>query len=155
MVPSYAYVVGFQRQTVATAITILQVKAGSKSPLELIRAGLSQKGSTTSAQESIQILRKTVGAAVTGATPALLNPNDPAAGAASSSTGTGYVATSEGTDSTILLEDGFNVLNGWMFLPTPEERIYVPAGGILAMKFPTAPASQSWNAYMVFREFAG
>lgn len=153
MVPSYTYVVGFQRQTISTGITVIQIKAGPANALEVIRAGISQRGSTTSAQEGVQILRKTGGATVTGVTPTLLGTRDPAATAASSSTGTGTIATAEGTDGAVLVEDGFNVLNGWLFLPTPEERIYVPASGIVAMKFPVAPASQSWSAYMVFREF--
>src|SRR5260221_503488 len=136
-IPSYVYVVGDQNRTISTAITILQIQAGATSPIELIRASLSQRGSTTSAQERVQIVRKTAGATVTPLVPLPMNaPRDPGSSAISSTTGTGRTGTGEGTDGDVLVDDGFNVLNGWLWLPTPEERISVPASGWIALKFP-------------------
>ena len=152
---AYTYVVNDQARTIATGITILQIKAGAV-PLELIRAMLSQKSSTTSTQERIQIVRKSVAATVTSITPAQVNnPNDPAALAVGSTSGTGRTGSAEGTDGTILVDDAFNILNGWLWLPTPDERIWVPPSGIIALKFPLAPASQAWNAALYFKEHQG
>lgn len=149
------YVVNLRNVSISTAITIAQIKAGATTPLELIRAQLSQRGSTTSAQERIAIVRKTVAATVTTFTPLLLDPGDTAAQAVGGASATGTQASGEGTDGDFLVDEGFNVLNGWLWLPTPEERIWVPATGIIALKFPTAPAAQNWFAELYFREFKG
>jgi hypothetical protein len=138
--------------TVSTAITVLQVKAGASRSFDLLRAWLTQKGGVGSAQEEIEILRKTAAATVSAFTPVLLRPGDAAADAAGGTSATGHTATAEGTDGDIIIHEGFNVLNGWLYLPVPEERIRVPAGGILAMKFPSAPGSQAWKLGMVFGE---
>lgn len=138
--------------TISTAITILQIKAGAAA-LEILRASLSQAGSTTSAAARVQLLRKTAAATVTSFTPRKLNPGAPAALAVGGTAATGFTGTAEGTDGEVLIERGFNVLNGFEWVPTPEERLWVPQGGFIAMKFPAAPASHLWHAEVVFREF--
>lgn len=144
--------------TISTAITILQLKAGTNFPLEILRAALTQDSSTTSAQERFSLLRKsgaaTVTAASAGTTLCKYNPAAPTSDVALGTTSTGITASSEGTDSDILVDRGFNVINGIEWLPTPEERIIVPVGGFLAMKFLTAPASHVWFAEIVFRELS-
>lgn len=139
-------------QTISTAITILQIKAGAAA-LELIRAWLTQKGSTTSASERVSIVRKSAAATVTSLAALKHSPNDPAALAVNGTAATGHTGTAEGTDTDIVVDEGFNVLNGWNWVPTPEERILVPQAGIISLKFLTAPASQVWYAGLVFREW--
>ncbi len=139
-------------QTVSTAITILQLKAGANTPLEILRASVAQTGLSASAMQAVNLLRKTAAATVTAFTALKNNPNDPAAGAVGGTAATGYTATVEGTDGDILVAGAFNVLNGWEWLPTPEERITVDAAGILALKFPAAPTSAAWKAAIWFRE---
>ena len=146
------YVVNNLNVTISTAITIIQIKAGASNPLWLVRAKLSQKGSTTSAQERVQILRKTAAATVTSATPLLFDGDDVAAKAAGGTSATGITATGEGTDGDVLVDQGFNVLNGFEWIATPMEMIKVPVSGFIALKFPAAPASQSWSAQMFFVE---
>jgi len=147
------YVVKNGGVIIATAITIVQIKAGASNPLELLRVVISQGLSESSTQEQVQILRKSVAATVTSATPLLLDPESQAAGAVGGTAATGITGTAEGTDGDILVDDGFNILNGWVWLPTPEERIKVDAGGIIAFKFPIAPASATFRAAMYFQEF--
>lgn len=146
-------------QTISTAITVLQLKAGAAAPIEILRMSLTQKGSTTSAEEKIAVVRKTAAATVTAAVAGttLVKPrtNDPVAAASLGTAATGYTGTAEGTDGDELIHDGFNVLTGWLYLPIPEERIWIPGGGILALKFLTAPASQEWHASITFREYQG
>lgn len=150
---SYIYTVknGDTGVVISTAITILQVKAGAAA-LELLRAGISQGLSETSTMEHVQILRKTAAATVTSFTPRKYNPSDPAALAIGGVAATGYTASAEGTDGDVLLDDGWNILNGWQW-KSGEDRIVVPQGGILAMKFPVAPASATYRAFMVFAEY--
>jgi hypothetical protein len=150
---SYIYVAknGDAGVVISTAITILQIKAGAAA-LELLRAGLSQGLSETSTMEHVQILRKTAAATVTSFTPRRYNPSDPVSLAVGGTAATGYTASAEGTDGEVLLDDGWNILNGWQW-KSGEDRILVPQGGILAMKFPVAPASATYRAYMVFAEY--
>lgn len=139
--------------TTSTAITIIQIKAGATNPLELIRVSVNQSDSTTSAQTGIRILRKTATATVTSFTPLIVQAAA-AAAAAGGTSATGITATAEGTDGDILIDEGFNALNGFLYLPVPEERILVPAAGFIALKFPVAPASALWKAQIIFGELA-
>jgi hypothetical protein len=128
-------------------VTIIQIKAGASTPLELLRAHISQGLSETSTQENIQILRKSAAATVTSFTPLAYGPNTAAAAAAGGTAATGITATAEGTNGDILVNEAFNILNGWTWVPASDaERIFVPAAGIIAMRFPVAPASATWTA---------
>lgn len=149
---AYIYVVknGDAGVAISTAITVIQVLAGAAS-LELLRCGISQGLSETSTMEHVQVLRKTAAATVTAFTPRRFNFNDPTALAVGGVNATGYTASAEGTDGEVLLDDGWNILNGWQW-KSGEDRIIVPQAGIIAMKFPVAPASATWRAYMVFAE---
>ncbi len=148
----YSYEVRNGGVAISTAITIIQIKAGA-SALEILRASISQRGSTTSTIERVGILRKSAAATVTSATPLKLNPGDPAALAVGGTAATGITGTAEGTNTDTLVDECFNIVNGiWAWLPTPSERIRVPQGGIIALAFLTAPASQTWYASMKFRE---
>lgn len=149
------YVVNMTRVSVSTAITLIQIKAGTNNPLEIVEARVSQSGSTTSAQQPIQIMRKTGAATVTSFTPLLLSTGDAASQAVGSTSGTGITATVEGTDGDILVQDVFNVLNGWIFLPVPEQRPWVKGGDIIGLKFPVAPGSAlTVTASITFKELS-
>ncbi len=152
MAEGYVYEVRNGGVSISTAITVIQIKAGA-SALEILRASIGQRGSTTSAIERVGLLRKTAAATVTSATPLKLRAGDPAALAVGGTSATGITATAEGTDGDILVDECFNIVNGtWAWLPTPEERIRVPQGGIIALKFLTAPGAQTWYASVKFRE---
>lgn len=147
------YVVKNGGVAISTAITVIQIKAGAGNPLELLRVVISQGLSETSTQEQVQILRKTVAATVTSSTPLLLDPDAEVSGAVGGVAATGITASAEGTDGDVLVDDGFNILNGWVWLPTPKEQIKVPAAGIIALKFPVAPTSATWRAAIYYEEF--
>lgn len=140
-----------QAQTVSTAITILEVTAPSTGGLELIRAWISANTSTAGVINP-QLLRKSV--ACTGtATPPTPNPTD---GTTAATSTVRWKATAEGTAGAILYSEWARVDGGpWIWLPVPEERIFVPASGIIALKFATAPASNSFDFGLVFRETGG
>ncbi len=142
--------------TIATAITALQLQAGTKGPIEILRAWAMQASSTTSAQCSVGLVRKTgaatVTAAVAGTTLTKGSPLCPTADASLGISATGITASAEGTDGEIAHAEGFNVLSGFNWVPTPEERIIVPQGGIIALKFLDAPPSAKWFCGIHFRE---
>lgn len=131
---------------VSTARTLIQLNAPSTHALEIIRAWITQELSEVSTQEAIQILRvSTAGTGTAGDERALRGSQ------VAQATGTTN-HTAEGTAGDILLREGFNILNGFLYLPVPEERIYIPPSGRIALKFPVAPASATWTAGIVWGE---
>jgi hypothetical protein len=120
--------------SVSTAITILQVTAPSTAALEILEAWVDF-ATTTSGSQRVQFLRKTATATgLTSVTPVAYS-------AATVSATAGRTATGEGTDGAVLVSRIPNVINGWYYLPTPDNQIIVPPSGIIAIKFPTAPGS--------------
>lgn len=143
------YEVHGDAQTISTAITILEVTAPSTNILLINRAWVQQSSNTTSSMCRIRILRKT--GTITGTasppTPAPVDVN------AASGVTVKWVATGEGTDGTVIVEEAFNLLNGWIWVPTlPTSRIVVPPSGIIALKFAAAPASSSWTFGFEYEE---
>lgn len=143
------YSVSTGNQTISTAITILEITAPAASYLQIIRAWCF--GNTTTAGASrIQLLRKS--GTITGtASPPTARPLD---STASSGATIKWKATAEGTDGDILYDSGFRLDGGeWLYLPVPEERPIVFASGIIALKFPAAPASTAFSYGIIFDEF--
>lgn len=134
--------------THATAITILQARAHATRPLVVIRAWC-ESAATTTAIATIQLIRQTTAGTMTTLSPGPLpmRPNVPTAGMTA-----GHTATAEPTPTDVLVHESFNVVNGWLWLPTPDEQIVIPAAGFLGMKFSVAPASQTWTYGMTLVE---
>lgn len=126
--------------THSTAITILQARAHATRPLVVVRAWCESAGVAT-AIATIQLVRQTTAGTMTTLSPGPLplRPNVPTAGMTA-----GHTATVEPTTTDVLVHEDFNVVNGWLWLPTPDEQIVIPAAGFLGMKFSVAPASQTW-----------
>lgn len=161
---SRCYVLTLGAVSVSAAISLVQVVTGAKAPLQIIRATVSQSSSTTSTQQRVQLnKKKTTAATVTSQTPALLGPStDPAANAVGGAALSGVNASAEGTDDVVSFQDVFNYLNGWIFLPTPKEYLFVDVGGVTAsinggmvIKLPSAPGSAvTLVANLIFEELA-
>ncbi len=146
------YSVRMTRQAVTAAITLVQLKAGNAT-LRLLRAWCGQSNLTGSAMQTVQLVRKSVAATVTSFTPLQLDPGDAAALAVGGTAATGTNASAEGTDSDLFYADSFNVLNGWLWVPTPEERIIIAPSGIIGIKLPDAPgSSMTTSAGFLFGE---
>lgn len=142
------YLVHGDAQTVSTAITVLEVAAPSTAVLIVHRAWIAAL-TTTAGAARWRILRKS--GSITGtAAPPTPAPID--ASAASGAT-VKWLATNEGTDGTVLWESVFRLDGGeGLYLPVPEERIIVPPSGIIAIKFPAAPTSNSYTFGMMYEE---
>jgi len=142
------YSVLAENENISTAITILELTAPSTAPLELTRAWCDNVSSTTSAVARIRLLRKT--ATVTG------TASPPSARALDASATSGvtvkWKATAEGTNGDILISAGFNVLNGWLYLPVPTELIIVPPSGMIALLFQGTVPNINWTFGFAWRE---
>lgn len=140
--------------TTSTAITIEQVTVPAGTMIEIVRAWVNQSTITTSAGTRVQLLRKSGVATVTSTNPALLGIGMQASKCVGGASATGLTATAEGTDSTVFVEEGFNIVgNGWWYLPVPEERIYLINASV-GLKFPTAPTSAGYVSGIEWLEFA-
>lgn len=143
------YTVEGERQVIASAITILELTAPATGMLEILRAWCNQSTSAASAQTGIQVLRKS--ATITGAaTPPVPRPT--LEGYPASGMTVKWLATAEGTDGVVIHEEGFNMINGFLWIPVPEERVWVRPSGIIALKFPVAPTSATWTFGFKVRE---
>lgn len=152
---SRVYTVSMTNVAVTVAITIIQIKAGATVPLQIIRAVIGQSASTTSTQQRVDIHRKSATATVTSFTPIINGPvTDPAASAVGGTSATGTNASAEGTPTNIVRQDVFNFLNGWLFLPTPKEYIFVDAATFIGLRFPGSAPTITCTADLVFEELA-
>jgi len=150
--------------TVAGTTTLIFVNpaAAPSVNLEFLRFWVGQTANATSAQQRIQLeTQASVFPTLTAATPTKLKPADPNAsvitGGTAGAAGTaGINASAEGAGTkTTVWEDAFNVLNGWLHVPTPAETRIMPAGFTqgLGLYFPVAPATLTgWAFGEVFRE---
>ena len=150
--------------TVAGATTLIFVNpAGAPNPnIEFLRFWVGQSANATSAQQRIQLeTQVTAFPTLTSAAPTKLKPADPNAsiitgGTAGAAGTSGINASVEGAGTkTAVWDDAFNVLNGWLHVPTPPETRVMPAGFAsgLGLFFPASPATTTnWAFGAVIRE---
>lgn len=141
------YVARLDATVVSTARTLIQINAPATAVLEILRMWVTQTLSETSTQEEIQILRTSTAGTGTSFTPILVSTGTSAAGATATNN-----HTAEGTAGDSIIREGFNIINGWYYLPIPEERIFVAPSARIALKFPVAPASATFTAGIVWSE---
>ena len=150
--------------TVAGATTLVFVNppAAPNVNIEFLRFWVSQSANATSAQQRIQLeTQASAFPTLTASTPIKKKPADPNAsvitgGAAGAAGTSGINASAEGAGvKTPVLDDAFNVLNGWLHIPTPAETHIMPAGFAqgMGMFLPVAPATlTNWAFGTIFRE---
>lgn len=158
------FTVGGAALTVLAASTVLFLNppAAPNFNIEFLRFWLSQSANATSAQQRVQVeTQVTAFPTLVSATPAKLKRADPnvsvitggTAGAAGTS---GVNASAEGAGGkTVVFEDNFNVLNGWLMVPTPAETIVMPAGlaSGLGLFWAAGPTTLTgWTVGANFRE---
>ncbi|MCA1571362.1 MAG: hypothetical protein LC798_13780 [Chloroflexi bacterium] len=127
----------------ATALTaakdLISIDAPATASMVVLRAAISQSGSETSDQVSA-LIRRATGAVGAGTvhTPRAHSPQAPAF------PGTALVnLTTDETAGDELYGEGFNLLNGFLWVPVPEERIVVPPSGIVVLRLHLAPAAST------------
>ena len=148
--------------TGSTTLVFLNPKAAPNPNLEFLRWWIGYTANATSAQQRVQIvIQGTAFPTLTAATPQKLKLSDPNASIIVGSTNgaLGTAGTNSSNDNagaqTQLHDDAFNVLNGWLYVPTPPELIVMPAGfgSGIGMKFPVAPSTlTNWTFGTQFRE---
>lgn len=130
--------------------------------IRILRVEASQSATATAAQVRLLLCsRDTAGTlTVTAATPANLSMvGGPASGIAggtspltAAKSGVNSSADSGGTYTT-LWPAAPNNINGFLWVPTPEERINLPPSTVFAARFATAPGTTTgWTINVVYEE---
>jgi hypothetical protein len=159
-----AYSVVMQNQAIAGASTLVFIRAAATAStrasfIRIVRAWVSQETTETSEQLGIQLGQKvTAFGTYTATTPVSHALGSAASGIAGGTAGasatSGTDATAEGGGTfTPIIEDGFNNLNGWLWVPTPAEYILLTADTAVALKLVAAPTVLTgWTAGLTFEE---
>ena len=161
-----AFTVVMENQTIVANATLVIVHTESTlgtagSIIEVVRATASQDGTATSQQLGILLARKvTAFGTYTSTTP---TPHVIGAAASGIAGGTAGAAGTSGTDAsaegagtvTAISSEGFNNLNGWLWVPTPEERLWVGPDQAVIIKIRGTPTTLTgWNATLTYLEVA-
>lgn len=162
------FVVSIGQSTVANqAVTLISlIPASAPNPnIEFMRHWVGQSANATSAQQHVQIVTQLSSwPSLAGFTPKKLKPAEPNASVivtwASNTQGTvGINATGESAGTkTIVWDDSFNVLNGWLLVPNPAETLILPANiagtaAAYGLHFPSAPSTLTgWSWGCTYRE---
>jgi hypothetical protein len=144
-----------------TAQTLVFINPGSTASLRLLRAWCGQGGSASPQNLDVALVSQPTGfPTLTSTAPVAISIIDPAAkitggtAGAAGTAGTNASAEGSGTKS-ILIYDSFNNLNGWVYVPTPEERITFSASGSTGLGLYLATAATSatnWTAGIEYEE---
>ena len=158
------YVVAMANQTIIADSELITIRAATAwssraSLLQILRLNVSQQGTATSQQLGIRWgLKASAFGTFTSTTPAPTAIGTVASAIAGS---TSNAASSAGTDSsangggtlTVMGQEGFNNLNGWLWIPTPEERIWVGPDLTFVLQLQGTPTTLTgWNATLTFTE---
>lgn len=161
---SQAYVISMVNQTVVADATLIILRAATAyssraSVLEVLRITVSQDGTSTSQQLGIICGQKASAfGTYTSTTPAPLAIGTVASAITGSTSG---AASSAGTDAsaegagavTTTWTEGFNNLNGYLWVPTPEERVIIGPDLAFIVKLRGTPTTLTgWNATLTFAE---
>jgi len=155
--PSGLYTLIRAAVATSTAITINQVLVPALAAAEFTRAWVNQSTVTTTNQTRAQLNRNSTACTVTSQAAAPTQTGMQASKAVNGTSATGITASAEGTVAATVWSEGFNIVNGILYLPVPEARwlLVGQAAGFAALKFPSAPAAADYTSGIEWLEFAG
>lgn len=142
--------------SIAAVCEIFAIAAPSDAAVVIHEIVITQDTSETSEQLPINIFRTATNQTAKGTanTPAPLAAGDAAFGGTVRTNI--LTAATFATETTMIMRQSQNILNGWHILPTPECRIVVSPGTYLIIKLDAAPsASLPISAYVIFEEIGG
>ncbi len=161
---SSLYTVTMANQTVIADSQMVIIRAATSyssraSVLRVLRMSCGQAGTATSQQLAVRWgLQASAFGTFTSTTPAPVRIGAVASGITGS---TSNAASSSGTDSsansggtfTVLGQDGFNNLNGWLWVATPDEQIIVGPDLTFCLQLQGTPTTlTNWSAQVTFSE---
>ena len=142
------YSVVMESQSISAAKDLIRVTADTDKSIRLLQARVSQSNIDIQEQLPFQIHRASSDGTGTSNTPKPLSAGDAAFG------GTAVTnLTADTTVTDVLWHESESLLNGFRYLPTPDEVIEAPGGGRLVLRLDGAPdAATTFSASMVIEE---
>ena len=144
------------------AVTLVFLNPASPgASIEILRCWVSQSANATSAQQRVQLVTQvTAFPTLVTFTPKKTKITDPVSGIVGGTAGAagtcGYNASAEGAGTkTILVDDAFNVVTGWLWVPQPREGIVLNAlvAAGFGLHLPVAPATLTgWSCGVTYAE---
>ena len=137
-----------------TAVPFAQLATPTTTGIEILRIEIGQQTSETSQQEALMLVRRSTNTTLPNvaervslrqAGPATLMAGTSITNAIGVATGVGSY-----TASTVLWT--FNALNGFLYLPVPEERITLQPSSFATLEFLTAPAANTYHGHIIYQE---
>ena len=153
------YTAPFQGVAIAAAQDVFELLCPADCVIVLHRCEITDETSETS-EQGVILMRRGTGSVTSGSggstiTPAPMHFGDAASGATIERNNTTAMAVGTGVLTTIAAA-GFNWLNGFLWAPTPEERIYISPDQRFAFNLVNAPgASRTCSGVLVFEELGG
>lgn len=146
------YAAVFERVAVTAVQDLFEIVAPADCAVVLHACYISQDSDTDSEMLNILIHRaSTSGSAGTSVTPSPLNLGDAAFGGTVEANN-----TTQGTEGTFIHADCFNVLNGWLYQPTPECRPVLSPSGRIVVELQTAPGDElTMSGTVLIEEIGG
>lgn len=139
----YGIAVGAQAQTAAK--TLIEVASPSTAITLLERAYISQNSFDTSENLGCKIQRITTTGTGTATTPVPFQASSPAAGGTQKTNDT---VEPTYTASTVLVQQGFNVLSGFLWTPANDDEVIVLApSGLVGIMLDVAPSASMNFSY--------
>lgn len=137
-----------------TGVPFAQLATPATTSIDILRIELGQEVSETSQQEAIMLVRRSTNSTLPNvAERVALEQGGPATLLAGTSiTNAIGVATGTGSYQASVMRWTFNALNGFLYLPVPEERITVQPSSYLTLEFLTAPAANTWSGHIIYGE---
>jgi hypothetical protein len=161
---SDVYTVSMANVTVVADATLVIIHSASAitsraSTLDVLRVTVNQNISSTSQQLGVILAQKASAfGTYVSATPSPRviggNASGITGGTAGAAGTAGVNASAEGAGTvTTILSEGFNNLSGYIWVPTPEERILIPLDTAFIVKLRGTPSTlTNWNCNVTFRE---
>ncbi len=140
--------------SVSAAVDLFHIVTPADSVAVIHELKITQSGSTASEQVPIEIWRTADVAAPAGGTALTPRPLDEGSAAAGIVVYSNLTAGDITAETTILMKETQNVLNGFHILPTPEMRIVISPSSAIAIKFTTAE-TLTIDGYVTFEEIGG
>ena len=143
-------------QAVAAVCELFYIAAPADAIVKIHEIVVTQDTSEGSEQLPLNVFRTATDQAAKGTanTPAPLNSGDAAFGGVVRTNI--LTAATFATETTMIMRQAQNVLNGWHILPTPETQLVISPSGGICIKLDAAPtASLPISGYVVFEEIGG
>lgn len=140
----HVYTAAFGGVSVTAIQDLFELAAAAGVPVEILSIRIGQSSDAGDAEaEMLRVQISRVNPTVTsGSLGTTLTPEQHSAASPAASTVVEANNTTQATSSTTIdpiVEDTFNVQAGWLYMPTPEERILIEGGATVVVELPVAP----------------